>query len=399
MEKSRIDENAVKLVAQRIRGVNVEQVRRLLELMINADYGGRRAAEAVLGSKTKKDKALAVKRTYLEIVKPLQEADEELERLKKELTEVEDQRRRKEAAEKLEAEKLRMLKAILRGKIELGGKKLILETLKADTPLYKRFSAYCELKDLTSEYALSHLGCTTTNLLEDVEFCTTIEPWQKALLDSIEYLLDDELPSMRTLEARLYMRDHFPSTCPECSSSIEYISSATLKGERVFFIGCLSTKHQFIRWLVKCPICGSWMKVKTIAQGYILKSLVCPKCKEIWRKGRYRFWPKEYCVRVFPQRVQEAEKKVKKEKHEELSSRPWTPSRNFFRFIPNDKITEICRPVSEEIIDRRVLFYIRMLIAAGVAEINFREAAKKLGLHPNQVFCSWKRLRNKGLIW
>jgi len=394
-----LDEVAVKRVAQQFK-IPFEDAKRLLELSILRGYGGRKTSKAMYGSNAKKDFVLRVKRRYLELAKPTRvEADEELERLKKELTEVEDQRRRKEATEKLEDEKLRILKAILRGKIKIGGKNLILETLKADPPLYKRFNAYCELKGLTPEYALYHLGCTTTNLLKDVEFCSNIEPWQKALLDSIDYLLDDEkLPSMNTLEARLYMHDHFPSRCPECNSSIKYISHATLKGERGFFIGCLFTTHRFITWLVKCPLCGSWMKVKALSRWNVLKSLVCPKCKEIWRKGRYQFWPKKYCVPVFPQRTQEAEE-VKKEKREELSPPPWTPLRNFLRFNPDDIIAEINRPASEHIIDRRVIFYIREITAAGATEINFKEAAKKLGIHPNQVFYSWKRLRDKGLVW
>lgn len=293
---TQLDEAAIKLVAQQFK-ISFEEAKRLLELSILAGYGGRKTSKAMYGSNAKKDFVLRVKRRYLELAKPTQvEADEELERLKNELTEIEDQRRRKEADEKREDEKLRILKAILRGKIKIGGKNLILETLKGDPPLHKRFITYCEVKGLSQERALNLLGCTTTNLLEDIELCNIIEPWQQALLDSIEYLLDDEkLPSMHTLEARLYMRDHFPSRCPECSSSIRYIPLATLKGERGFFIYCLSTKHM---WSVKCPLCGSWMKVKTISRWDVLKSFICPKCKEIWRREGYQEWPKKYCVRA-----------------------------------------------------------------------------------------------------
>lgn len=375
---TQLDETAIKLAAQQFK-IPFEDAKRLLELSILTGYGGRKTSKAMYGSNAKKDFVLRAKRLYLELAKPTQvEADEELERLKNELTEIEDQRRRKEADEKREVEKFRILKAILRGKIKIGGKNLILETLKGDPPLHKRFNAYCELKGFTPEHALDLLGCTTTNLLEDVDFCNNIEPWQQALLDSIKYLLDDEkLPSMHTLEARLYMRDHFPSRCPECTSSIRYISLATLKGERGFFIGCPSTKHRCIMWVVKCPLCGSWMKAKTISQWDVLKSLTCPKCKEIWRKGGYQFWPKKYCAHVFPQLAQEAEE-VKKEKREELSPRLWRPLGSF--------------------LDQKVLFYIRELTAAGATEINFKEAAKKLGIHANQVFYSWKRLRDKGLL-
>ena len=294
-----LDEAAIKLVAQQFK-ISFKDAKRLLELSILTGYGGRRTSKAMYGSNAKKDFVLRVKRLYLELAKPTQvEADEELERLKNELTEIEDQRRRKEAAEKREVEKLRILKAILRGKIKIGGKNLILETLKGDPPLYKRFITYCELKGLSPERALSHLGCTVTYLSEDVEFCNNVEPWQQALLDSIKYLLDDEkLPSMHTLEARLYMRDHFPARCPECHSGIKYLSGHTLKGERGFWFSCLSTEHQFIVWVVKCPLCGSWMKVKTITRGDVLKSLICPKCKEIWRREGYQEWPKKYCVRA-----------------------------------------------------------------------------------------------------
>lgn len=54
--------------------------------------------------------------------------------------------------------------------------------------------------------------------------------------------------------------------------------------------------------------------------------------------------------------------------------------------------------VSERIIDRKVLNYIREHAAAGATEINTNEVAKELGLHPDQVLDSYKRLRDKGLI-
>ncbi len=297
---TQLDEAAIRLVAQEFK-VPYMETKRLLELMILGGYGGRRAAKAVWGTSIKKDKALRMKKRYLELAKtppPQVKADEELARLKNQRANIEQRAAEKEAAKNLADEKARLKKENLIGEVKLGGTELILETLKGDPPFYKRFIAYCELKGLSPERALSHLGCTTTNLLEDIEICYIIEPWRQALLDSIEYLLDDEdekLPSMRTLEGRLYMRDHFPWRCPECSSPIRYLPIATIKGERGFFIYCLSTKHM---WSVKCPLCGSWMKVKTIGQWGVLKSFICPKCKEIWRREGYPEWPKKYCFRA-----------------------------------------------------------------------------------------------------
>ena len=393
------DEDAIRLVAQEFK-VPFTETKRLLHLMILGGYGGRRAAKAVWDTSIKKDKALRMKKRYLELAKtppPQVKADEELARLKNQHNNIEQRAAEEEAAKNLADEKDRLRKENLIGEVKLGGTKLILETLKGDPPLHKRFIAYYELKGLTPERALNLLGCTTTNLLGEI--CYYIEPWQQALLDSIKYVLDkydEELPSMHTLETRLYMRDHFPSRCPKCRRSIRYISGHTLKGKQGFYIGCPSTRHYFM-WMVKCPLCGSFMMVKTIMRWDVLKSLICPKCKEIWRKEEYQKWPTKYIVRVAPQGPEEAEE-VKKEKREELSPRPRKQWRNFLRFNPDDIIAEINRPVLEDIIDQRMIFYIRELTAAGATEIIFKEAAKKLGIRPTQVFYSWKRLRDKGLL-
>jgi len=391
-----LDEVVIMLVAQEFK-VPFAETKRLLHLMILGVYGGRRAAKAVWNTSRKKDKALRMKKRYLELTKPPSsqvKADEELARLKNKRANIEQRAAEKEAAKNLADEKARLRKEIYLGEVKLGGAKLILETLE-DPFLHKRFITYRALKGFTPQRALIYLGCTLRDLLANVDdyYYDGIDP-----VGFIADFLNEKLPDMQQLEARLYMRDHFPSKCPECGRNIKADPLYTTPQRDEHNIVCnpeydQKRRHERIIWRVKCPNCESWMNPlrSNTDSDRILIALACPGCEEIWRKGRDNKWPKKYCYRVVPRR--------KKEKYEEFAARPWTPLRNFLRFNPNDIIAEINRPASEDIIDKRVIFYIRELTASGATEINFKEAAKKLGIHPNQVFYSWKRLRDKGLVW
>lgn len=54
--------------------------------------------------------------------------------------------------------------------------------------------------------------------------------------------------------------------------------------------------------------------------------------------------------------------------------------------------------ISEHIIDRRLLGYLSSQLATGAKEFNTKDAAKALGLTPDQVLDSYKRLRDGGLL-
>jgi len=54
--------------------------------------------------------------------------------------------------------------------------------------------------------------------------------------------------------------------------------------------------------------------------------------------------------------------------------------------------------ISEVIIDKKVLGYISTKLSTGAKEFNTKEAATALGLHPDQVFDSYKRLRDRGYL-
>lgn len=55
-------------------------------------------------------------------------------------------------------------------------------------------------------------------------------------------------------------------------------------------------------------------------------------------------------------------------------------------------------PISQRIVDKKVLSYIRDHAAAGAKEINTKDAAKALKLTERQVFDSYQRLEAKGLV-
>ncbi len=55
-------------------------------------------------------------------------------------------------------------------------------------------------------------------------------------------------------------------------------------------------------------------------------------------------------------------------------------------------------PISQRIVDKKVLDYIRGRVAAGAADINTKDAAKTLKLNEKQVFDSYQRLEAKGLV-
>ncbi|MQY62073.1 hypothetical protein GH146_02135 [archaeon] len=55
-------------------------------------------------------------------------------------------------------------------------------------------------------------------------------------------------------------------------------------------------------------------------------------------------------------------------------------------------------PISQRIVDKKVLDYIRGRVAAGAADINTKDAAKALKLNQKQVFDSYQRLEAKGLV-
>ncbi len=55
-------------------------------------------------------------------------------------------------------------------------------------------------------------------------------------------------------------------------------------------------------------------------------------------------------------------------------------------------------PISQRIVDKKMLDYIRGRVAAGAADINTKDAAKALKLNQKQVFDSYQRLEAKGLV-
>lgn len=55
-------------------------------------------------------------------------------------------------------------------------------------------------------------------------------------------------------------------------------------------------------------------------------------------------------------------------------------------------------PISQRIVDKKVLNYIREHAAAGATDINTKDAAKALKLNEKQVFDSYQRLEAKGLV-
>lgn len=286
-----LDEDAIKLVTQRFRNLTVDEARRILELMVLGDYGGIKASRAVLGTDKKKDTVLRLKKAYLEIANSPK--DDALDALKEEAETIKHEARLNEGIEKREAEKARMRKVILIGRLSTQGNRMVLMFIKNEPALHERFMAFCLVRNLGAEKALHVLDCTDMTLLSDAESSYEgKEPWRLALIKLIQKRFDEKMPTMPHLEARQYMQTHFPGQCPECNG---VIIAYPVLGKTV--IGCISARHLYV---VRCPnpSCDSLMKPRNSGAYKILTALVCPKCKEAWKKGINHEWPEKYCIRA-----------------------------------------------------------------------------------------------------